>query len=571
MKHLFTLLLITVVFFSEKATAQGQGNIWYFGNYAGLDFNSGSPVVLNNSAMSAFEGCSSIADENGNLLFYTDGMTVWNMNHQVMYNGTGLYGNSSSTQSGVIVPLPGNPDVYYVFTVDAQLGTWGLRYSIVDMSLQSGLGEVTDKNIPIYTPSTEKITATAKSYGEYWIMTHQWNNNIFSAYVLDGTGLSASATTTSVGTIMSGSNASTIGYMKFSPDGNRLGYSIDYDLNRVEIFDFDKTTGTVSNSLVLGTNFPGYGPYGFEFSPNSQVVYMANEGLTTPNASHVYQWDLQAGTSSQIIASMVTLGAMNNAGALQLAPDGKIYLVQTNTNYMGVVNDPDVPGSGCNFVQNSIDLSPGGSNYGLPNFVTSFFLQAAFTFDGICFGDSTTFEIVDSSGIDSVLWVFDDPVSGLDSSTEWSPFHIFSSADTFSVQLYYYFQDTLDTAIVDVVIYPHPDTNLGPDTAICLNDVITLDASYPDASYLWMDGTIDSTHAASLPGLYYVEVTSVEGCITRDSILITNHPLPVVDLGNDTLICDGQTLTLDVTNSGVLYLWQDGSVNPQFTISSAGL
>ena len=109
MKHLFTLLLITVVFFSEKATAQGQGNIWYFGNYAGLDFNSGSPVVLNNSAMSAFEGCSSIADENGNLLFYTDGMTVWNMNHQVMYNGTGLYGNSSSTQSGVIVPLPGNP------------------------------------------------------------------------------------------------------------------------------------------------------------------------------------------------------------------------------------------------------------------------------------------------------------------------------------------------------------------------------------------------------------------------------------------------------------------------------
>jgi hypothetical protein len=574
MKHLFTLpilLLVSSFCLHDSAFAQGQGNIWYFGSNAGLDFNSGSPVVLTNSAMNAFEGCSSIADADGNLLFYTDGMTVWNANHQVMWNGTGLYGNSSSTQSGVIIPQPGTTDIYYVFTVDAQLGTWGLRYSIIDMSLQGGLGEVTDKNIPVYTPSTEKITATSKSYGEYWVMTHQWNNNTFAGYVLDGTGLGSTATLSTTGTVMNGGTENTIGYMKFSPDGNRLGYSIDYGLQRVEIFDFDKATGAVSNSLVLSTSCTGFGYYGFEFSPNSQVVYAANEGLTGPNVSHVYQWDLQAGTSSQIISSQQQLGNMDNAGALQLGPDGKIYLVQTNTNFAGVVNDPDVVGTGCDFVQNAINLSPGGSNYGLPNFVTSFFLQAAFTYEGICIGDSTFFSIVDTSGIDSVQWVFDDPTSGTDSSTEWSPYHIFSHPDTFSVQLYYFFQDTLDTAIVDVVIFPLPDTNLGVDTAICLGDVITLDATYPDASYLWMDGSTDSTHTASTPGLYYVEVTSVEGCVNHDTLLLTNHPLPVVDLGNDTLMCNGQLLTLDVTTSGIIYLWQDGSVNPTFTVSNAGL
>src|SRR2546421_10634416 len=102
-----TLILLSVFFLlAQKSFAQKEANIWYFGNYGGVDFNSGSPVVLTNSAMSAFEGCTSIANHNGQLLFYTDGMSVWNKNHAIMFNGTGLDGNSSSTQSGVIVPQP---------------------------------------------------------------------------------------------------------------------------------------------------------------------------------------------------------------------------------------------------------------------------------------------------------------------------------------------------------------------------------------------------------------------------------------------------------------------------------
>lgn len=107
----------------------------------------------------------------------------------------------------------------------------------------------------------------------------------------------------------------------------------------------------MTNSLVLEDLFPGYGPYGIEFSPDSKRLYAANEGLTNPNVSQVYQWNLAAGSAQDIIDSKVAMGQMDNAGALQLAPDGKIYLAQTGTNYVGVINEPDSIGTACEFTQ----------------------------------------------------------------------------------------------------------------------------------------------------------------------------------------------------------------------------
>src|SRR6185436_3149053 len=216
-------------------------------------------------------------------------------------------------------------------------------------SLQGGLGEVTVKNVPILNNTTEKITAVSKGPGEIWVVTHQWNSANFYSYILDASGLNMTPVITNVGPVMNGSSDATIGYMKISPDGNRLGLSVDWTGNYVTIFDFDKSTGVPSNALTLMSGFPGAGPYGFEFSPNSQVAYAANESAGA--TSHVYQWDLQAGTNAQIIASLVTMGNLTNAGALQLATDGKIYLSQMGTSFLGVVNDPNTVGTGCNFVQ----------------------------------------------------------------------------------------------------------------------------------------------------------------------------------------------------------------------------
>src|SRR5215467_3806249 len=119
-----SLLFILSTLCSLNASAQGEANIWYFGESAGLDFNNDPPLVLTNGAMSDFEGCSSISDADGNLLFYTNGLTVWNKNHEIMMNGDGLHGNSSATQC-LIVKMPDATSIYYIFTQEAQLGVWG--------------------------------------------------------------------------------------------------------------------------------------------------------------------------------------------------------------------------------------------------------------------------------------------------------------------------------------------------------------------------------------------------------------------------------------------------------------
>src|SRR6188768_434859 len=158
-KPMKKILLPFIFLISFTASAQHEADKWFFGTFAGLDFFNGSPVVLSGSAMATNEGCATISDNNGNLLFYTDGITVWNKTHQVMPNGTGLMGGISSTQSSICIPLPGSTTIYYLFTVDEVGGPNGFRYSIVDMSLQSGLGDVTTKNTLIQNTMTEKLTA----------------------------------------------------------------------------------------------------------------------------------------------------------------------------------------------------------------------------------------------------------------------------------------------------------------------------------------------------------------------------------------------------------------------------
>ena len=143
------IVSIILIFNWQLVKSQGPSNIWYFGNQAGLSFSTNPPTALTNSAMSAFEGCATISDDNGNLLFYTNGSLVWNRNHAPMPAGNGLFGNGAATQTAIIVPGPQSTTKYYIFTVDTNGGPRGLCYSEVDMSLNGGLGDVTVKNIQL--------------------------------------------------------------------------------------------------------------------------------------------------------------------------------------------------------------------------------------------------------------------------------------------------------------------------------------------------------------------------------------------------------------------------------------
>ncbi|MEM5566810.1 gliding motility-associated C-terminal domain-containing protein [Psychroserpens sp. AS72] len=379
MTRKFFILFLFVNF----SNAQGESSIWYFGENAGIKFTDNTVEVLTDSQMNTLEGCATIADVAGDLLFYTDGITVWDKNHNVMLNGTDLLGNFSATQSAVVVPNPENTDLYYIFTVAAQATIDGLRYSEVDMTLNNGNGGVTaNKNIQLSNNVvSEKISACKQGNDVgYWVVAHEWNSNNFLSFSITNLGVNLSPVISSVGSIHEGNNDTSIGYLKISPNDKRLALAKYQSTNGVEIFDFDNSTGIVSNALVIGGIFNpitdlGSGAYGVEFSPDSNILYVSDLNFEL-NQSKVHQFDLTQDTQTNVLNSDTIIYEGNKiVSALQLAIDGKIYASNFSISFLDVIETPNILGNGANYNIESIDLGEGVCLGGLPSFIQSFFSE----------------------------------------------------------------------------------------------------------------------------------------------------------------------------------------------------
>ncbi|MFI5218622.1 MAG: T9SS type A sorting domain-containing protein [Bacteroidia bacterium] len=384
MKQLALLILLLQ---TTYATAQNQANNWYFGNNAGITFSTNPPTFLSGGQINTAEGCASISDNNGNLLFYSDGVTVWDSTHAVMQNGTGLLGDFSSTQSGLIIPAPGSATFYYLITAPVHSSTNPLAYSIIDMTLNNGLGAITVKNVILLDTSTEKVTAVYHQNGiDIWIIAHGYPNNSFYAFLLTSLGINPIPVISSAGNLITIASHKT-GYLKASPCGNQLSMA-NYKssgLSTLELFDLEDSTGVVSNGLQIGQWNVGGGVYGEEFSPDNSKLYAS---IISPPI--VVQYDLLAGSPPAIIASMDTIGVSlsNVIGALQTGPDGRIYLTKFGGDSLACITNPNQLGTSCGFVENYVSLGSGVGRYGLPNFLTSLFCNIPSAINEVNEGDA---------------------------------------------------------------------------------------------------------------------------------------------------------------------------------------
>ncbi len=237
-------LISTTLIFCYQTIAQSKhANNWYFGNRAGVTFNTSPPEALVDGQIQTDEGCSSVSDDNGNLLFYSEGKSVWNREHNNMSNGYNLFGHFSSTQSCLIVKKPGDNSIYVLFTVDYQGEENGMRYSEVDMALNGGLGNVNqNKNVLIVTPTCEKIAAVAHANGQdFWIICHLNGSNIYQSYLLSENGINLSPVESSEGITINTSANGWAGQLKASPNGSMIA-AAHQSLNSVELFQFDNAT-----------------------------------------------------------------------------------------------------------------------------------------------------------------------------------------------------------------------------------------------------------------------------------------------------------------------------------------
>ena len=549
---LAAFFVLSACFSQVMAQSSGRFNNWYFGTNAGVSFSSGSPVALTNGALVTTEGSASISDENGNLLFYTDGVTVWNRNHLAMTNGTGLHGHASSTQSAIIVQKPGSTSMYYIFTADADAGVNGIKYSEVNMSLSGGLGAVTaNKNVALRTPSCEKLTAVRHCNNrDLWIVSHDWNSNAFRTWLVTDAGINLTPVVSSVGVTATGVTQGAYGQLKANPDGNRLVASYygtsSGGVNRLETYSFNNQTGAVSNALTLASDV---GLYGTEFSPDGRIVYAGtNQGL-------LLQYNLCAGSNAAIVASRYVIGNLGPfIGSLQLGPDNKVYVAR-NSTALSVISNPNATGAACGYTNGAISLSGRSSRMGLPN-MASFYLRPdiqPFTVAANClnatFSSPTALTSSNScsgaaNAIQSVEWNFGDPASGASNvSSALNPTHTFSAVGSYSVRLVLNLGCYNDTLVQTVNVNGFVvNTSTTPSSCGVSNGTATATPAVAGSySYSWSNGQQTATATGLAAGNYTCTITAASGCVSVASVTVTTGGSVQVNVNAPNATCNGAT------------------------------
>ncbi len=548
----------------------GEANIWYFGYTAGTDFNTEPPTALHDGRVNNYEGSATICDKFGNLLFYTNGVTIWNKNHVAMSNGTGLLGDNSSTQSGIIVPKPNSETIFYVFTVDSEARSGGLRYSIVDLSLDGGLGDVTLKNALINTPMSEKLTAVRHANNtDIWVVSHEWNSDVFRSYLVTAEGLNSVPVYSTSGIVHTNEydpfyNPNSRGYMKASPKGSKIGLAIPF-ANMVQLFDFNNATGNVSSPITFDYTDKEFHPYGIEFSPDDSKFYVSFFELL------IRQYDL---SNFNIHSTEYSINVPSNydIGAIQLAPNGKIYNSRFWQKNQPVINNPNLLGDDCSF--DLVGLSQNGrrDGLGLPNYIQSYFDLPGFNYIYTCLGDVTEFSTYNIENVDSVKWIFND---GNATATENNTQHQFSAIGNYNVQLVVYHHCLIDTVSKDVVVSTIIKPDLGNDTTLCRGDILTIELSGYDnyqwnvAGYNWTTINIDTA------GTYIVKVRNGSSCPSADTINVDFKQEILIDFDAENASCNGNldgTLTANVSGGTEPFdlLWETGETTSSITNIGAG-
>ena len=571
MKNLLLLFLLPIL-----SIGQNEFNQWHFGYNVKLDFNSGTPVVSNQSALSSIEGATSVADCDGALLFYSDGETVYNKNHSVMTNGTNLKGVSalySSTQSVLIVKRPKSAGIYYIFTAS---DIHGISYSIINMQSSSGLGAVIQKNTSLSFKPSQKLAVTYHQNGEdIWVATHYEDSDEFEAFKVTKTGVLSNGVSSQTGPKHSGAH----GDMKFNQQGTKVG-AVVQDQSMVSIADFNNSSGHFSNSYGIVDKY-GY-PHGVDFSPNGTYMYVSSWS----GNGGVYQLPVNQGNVDALKNGISLSGNFAPFGSLQLAPDGKIYVAHDGGLYLGVINNPNNYGSSANFAKDGLYLGFGKSSWELSNVTlvnNTIPDPNGISASDFCVSAPTQFGVLSEKGVVSVLWDFNDPSSGgSNNSLAYYPDHMFSSEGSYNVTLTVTTVCGVDFYTFPVTIEKGPSHPLANQNYCRFTDYQLTGIPVATETYSWTPATglsnsnilnpnFNSTGIADTTLTFILTSSSANGCLNQDTVEVTLLDLPIA--GNDQFQCPGFGVSLELDGTETSVVWSPNQdiddVNSSFPIVNA--
>jgi gliding motility-associated-like protein len=529
-------------------------NKWYFGNKAGIDFTTNKPLA--ESVMDAPEGCSIMCDKNGQQIFYTDGSTVWDKTHAVI--ATNIGGDPLSTQSSIIIPVPGDETIYYIFTTqDINNGTDSLQlnYSVFDLKKNNGKGAIIKQDVLLFMKSTERITASGS-----WLIAHDLGNSTFRSYPISAQGI-GNQVYSDAGTIHSAAiPANGTGYMTLGPrDIVAVPISTPNVSNKIELFHLNDTTGHLALDTLLDLNEPNGQLYGVGFSPAGNKVFATvryNGGT-----SSIFEYAVDSLMKAKFLQKIPVAADL---GAIELAPDGQIYVATNDAGHsgqLGVISaDEDITKTS-SFNPSGFGLAGGtNSRLGLPNLIqqhSDALGGPGITVTGFCSQDSTHFSGSPRDQIDDFHWSVFKSGALVQSSTK-NTFALMLQPGDYSVTLQLHNRCAADTVMSKNFKITAPPKDPSKGVPLCNTPTVTLDANpnnVPGLQYIWTTGETTKTITVSQQGQYLVQIKDSLSCTTIGNFLAADSR-PIFDLGPDVTICeDSNEPALRVLNPGMTYAW----------------
>lgn len=546
MRKKYILLILICAIVNPRLFSQKTYNTWFFGYHSGLDFNTSPPTVLSNSLIEGENPpyyISSICNKDGQLLFYTDGIKVWNRFNEALPRQLGKwpwYFNDKVLP--LICPYPDNDSLYYLFAVGS--GSSSNAGKFLSLTINTAANYNTAGIVYTQPPSDNYYTVHASNVSRWLAGTAHCNQkdtwiaivagDKIQNYLVSSTGISSTPVTTMLGEIVQNGDDD-FSNIRFSANGEKFVIP-DISRNQMIVYDFNNQTGAFSNKQIL--NLPsGEFLTDMELSNDGSKLYYSSYVVQTdgPDVTGVllydiYQLDLEAGSSADIENSRYRMTSYPDRGGctpntcyiinrtLTAAPDGKIYISMRDVGglemdkKMNVIEFPNLLRENASLRRNYIDMR---IKYRFIN--VSYIRSGSFSLreNGIqvkkklCFGLPADFSLLFTK-IDSVKWDFGDPASGTANySTLFSPSHTYSALGLYTVKAIIYKNCLSDTAIATISIDPDPIVHIPEfikDTVVCAGGKIFFDAATPAAtSYEWSDGLIWSYREIDKPGNFLVK------------------------------------------------------------------
>jgi PKD repeat protein len=567
-KHLL-ILIITMLWAAHSVMYAQIQNIYVnsYNNIVQLNYKKTDPTVSYTNINKGFEAIAHAEDKDGNILFFVNSNGVYDAKGALMKGSTDIYANGSLTEID-ICPFPNSTSKYYVFYTMELCSN--LYYSVVDMKLNDGLGDVTRLNTLLDTAQMAEGLELIKRpcRNSYWLIAYECGIG-FKKYLIDDSGVSNGIS------IFNYSGPELfLGRGELDYHNGKMGMAFSNNPEpTVFLCNLNPFTGDITNpkTIVLPEG-GGNGVYGLEFSPDASKAYFTI--WYKPTNNNLFQYDFETEKISTYSIKSTSIDASKAAsgpGQIEMGRDGKLYIPFDGGNQLTVINNSNSTNPVFSKLTTNSTLALGMSDHIQSDIVNT---KNNFTYKNVCIGETTEFQLESyscSSQKPQLLWDFGDAESNKKNmSTGTNPTHKYKKAGEYKVTLY--INDSLgaDTVSHTIVIAAYPKFDLGGDVSLCDGDTITLKANVSNLNYEWSNGGYQQQTKASKGGKYVLKVWD-KGCFATDSIMVKLQQKPKAELGNDLWLCDVAVKTLNAGAEATSYKWSTGESAPEINASTSGI